>query len=203
MTDEVTTAPQGSALRRRRIIIAALLVLAVAAAAGLWLTGRFPGASPPDGPLEGTNFEKLATRLEADDTGLLWGSLLLHNGTDNDVVLEEVTLDDNPDGVVPDAGPYLWDTDRVELLGSGAVSVHPMPLPSDWRIPPKHQVAGFVIPPHAEQDSVEVVYELPVPDRAVTISGITVRYSTAGRRYQNTYDVAIVACPPGDQKPCE
>jgi hypothetical protein len=63
-------------------------------------------------------------------------------------------------------------------------------------------VTGFRIPPHSEGQSIEVVYEFPVPTRVTELHGITVRYHTRGLAYRKTYDVSIIMCPPSDTQRC-
>lgn len=65
---------------------------------------------------------------------------MLHNATKDDIVLDEVTLADNPQKIRPMGDPYIWDQARVGLLGSGAVSGYPVPLPSTWKLPRQHHV---------------------------------------------------------------
>jgi hypothetical protein len=204
VTDEIIGAPRDHAPGRtaRRRIISVAIAVAVATAGGLWIVGRLPGAPMRAGPLEGTNFEELRARLRPGDTGMLWGSLVLHNSTNNDIVLQQVTLADNPQKIKPSAGPYVWDETRVALLNTGAVSGYQMPLPSTWKLPVKHRVEGFIVPPQDEDGSVEVLYEFPVPDKVTTIKGITVRYRTAGIVYRKTFDVALTMCTPADPEPC-
>ncbi|MEV0897656.1 hypothetical protein [Actinoplanes sp. NPDC049802] len=196
MTSKIT------AVTRGRAVIAAAVAAVVLAAGGTWYALNASGHLLWEGPLMGAHDEIVKTQLEADDTRVLWGSLLLHNDTAHSMVLESVEIADNPGGIALATEPYLWDTDRVALLGTGAVAVHPMPLPSDWKIPPKHAVAGFVISPHAESESVEVLFELQAPPRAATVSGITVTYRTAGWTYRNTYNIQLTICPSTDLKPC-
>ncbi|GAA2617364.1 hypothetical protein [Paractinoplanes durhamensis] len=204
MTDHADTVPRGfPGHGRSRWIVAGTLAVVVLAAFILWLIGRLPGAPLRPGPLEGTNYEELKVRTNTAETGILWGSLQLHNGTGFDVVLDKVTLADNPQNTQPSAGPYIWDTDRVALLNTGSVSGYSIPLPSDWKIPPRHSVKGFRIRPHAEEESVEVLYELPVPTRVTEVHGMTVRYHTRGLAYQRTYDISIIICPPSDGSRCK
>ena len=89
------------------------------------------------------------------------------------------------------------------MLGTGAVSGQHLPLPRDWKIPVRHPVGGYRLPPQEEDASVEVLFELPVPDRTVTIEGLTVRYETAGRAYRKTFPVTITVCAPADPGPCD
>ncbi|MET8147718.1 hypothetical protein ACIBSW_28760 [Actinoplanes sp. NPDC049668] len=189
-------------MNARRIVGASIAVV-IAAVGGLWILGRLPGAPMRAGPLEGTDFEELWAPLRPADTGLLWGSLVLHNPTGHDIVLETVTLADNPGRIAPSAGPYIWDETRVALLDTGSVSAYQLPLPNTWKLPRKHPVKGFTVPPHDEDGSVEVLYELPVPDRPTTIDGIAVRYRTSGITYRRTFDVTITVCPPADTRPCD
>lgn len=133
---------------------------------------------------------------------MLWGSLVLHNSTEDDIVVEQVTLDDNPMKIRPSAGPYIWDESRIALLDTGSVSGYQLPLPSAWKLPVRRTVECFVIRPQREDDSVEVLYEFRVPDETTTIKGINVRYHTAGIVYRKTFDVAITICPPTDFDPC-
>lgn len=203
MTDQVAVAPRGPAPgRTRRRILAAGAVVAVVVAAGLWIIGRLPGAPMREGPLEGNTAEVIRVPTETIHTGLLWGTLVLHNGTSKDIVLEQITLADKPQKLIPSAGPYIWDEGRVALINGGAISAYTLPLPSKFTIPPRHRVEGFTIAPQAEDGSVEVVYEFPLPDTAVTVKGITVRYRTAGIVYRKTYDVTLTICAPSDPKPC-
>ncbi|MFG1995775.1 hypothetical protein ACGFJ7_37970 [Actinoplanes sp. NPDC048988] len=186
-------------------MLAATAVLAclLVAAGALWLTGRAPSSVPlRAGPLEGTDFEQLRARTQPSQAGLLWGSLLLHNSTSGDIVLDEITLAGNPQGLEPTAGPYLWGPDRVALLDTGAVSGYALPLPKAWKIPPRHEVANFRIAPQPEQESVEVLFEFPVPTRTSELHGITVRYHTGGLGYQKTFDVNLTVCAPDDPSPC-
>jgi len=183
-------------------IVAALIAVVVLSAGVLLVLGRLPGAPMRDGPLEGTRFEELRATLRSGDTGLLWGSLVLHNPTAKDVVLDEVGLAGNPQGLKPSAGPYLWDMTRVELLDTGAVSGYALPLPSSWRLPRPIPVSGYVLPPGGEDDSVEVLYEFPVPQRTSVLTGMTVGYHTGGIAYRKTYDVTLTVCPPDDHRSC-
>ncbi|GAA2469196.1 hypothetical protein [Winogradskya humida] len=187
---------------RRRVIGASIAVL-VAAVAVLWIVGRLPGAPMRAGPLEGTNFENLRARIRPGDTGMLWGSLVLHNPTRDDIVLDKVSLADNPQKIKPSAGPYIWDETRVALLDTGAVSGYQMPLPSTWKLPVKHPVEGFTIPPQDDDGSVEVLYEFPAPETATTVKGISVRYRTAGMIYRKTFDVTLTMCAVADPEPCD
>ncbi|UQU65128.1 hypothetical protein COUCH_01885 [Couchioplanes caeruleus] len=203
MTGAVAGAPPVSGVRRtRRLLIVAAAVVVAAVVAGLWVVGRLPGVPLRDGPLEGTNYEELWQKTKPTDTGMLWGSLVLHNSTKSDIVLVDVALAD-PDGIVPSAGPYIWGEDRVAMIGSAAVSGYKFPLPAEWKIPPKHAVAGYRIRPQAESDSVEVLYELPVPRRTSTIRGIAVRYRTAGITYRRTFDVILTICAPTEPERCD
>jgi hypothetical protein len=204
VTDEVTAAPRDLVPGRtaRRHIIAASIAVVVAAVGVLWIVGRLPGAPMRVGPLEGTNFEELRVPMRPGDTGMLWGSLVLHNSTRDDIVLDQVTLADNPQKIKPSAGPYIWDETRVALLNTGAVSGYQMPLPSSWKLPVKHPAEGFTVAPQDEDGSIEVLYEFPVPEKTTTVKGITVRYRTAGITYRKTFDVTLTICAPADPKPC-
>ncbi|GAA0572569.1 hypothetical protein GCM10010172_66400 [Paractinoplanes ferrugineus] len=185
------------------IAAAAVLACALAAAGVLWLTGRGSSSAPlRAGPLEGTNFEELRARTEPSQSGLLWGSLVLHNPTKNDIVLHEVTLAGNPQSLEPTTAPYLWGPDRVALLGTGAVSGYALPLPAAWKIPPRHEVTNYRIAPQTEEESVEVVFEFPVPTHTSELHGITVRYRMNGLAYRKTFDVNLTICAPEDPSPC-
>ncbi|WP_305783582.1 hypothetical protein [Symbioplanes lichenis] len=85
---------------------------------------------------------------------------------------------------------------------SGAVSGYQLPLPTDWRLPVRHRVAGYTIRPQSEDSSVEVLYEFPVPGATSRIEGITVRYRAGGIAYRKTFDVAITICAPAGPRPC-
>lgn len=54
----------------------------------------------------------------------------------------------------------------------------------------------------AGDGSVEVLYEFPVPEKTSTITGITVRYHSAGIAYRKTFGVTITICAPADPRPC-
>jgi hypothetical protein len=184
--------------RRGRIVASVVVAVVVPALGTMLVIGRPSALTLREGPLQGTTFEEVRAPVEPSHTGVLWGSLVLHNPTAQDIVLDDVRIARNADQLEPSAGPYVWDGSRVVLLGAGAVSAYQMPLPRTWNLPQKHPVAGFVIPPGDEDDSVEVLYEFPVPDRPSTIQGITVRYHAGVLSYRKTFDIAITIVPPAD-----
>ncbi|MEV4347760.1 hypothetical protein AB0J83_25165 [Actinoplanes sp. NPDC049596] len=185
--------------RERRRAMWAAAAVAVAASAS-WL----PGVPLRAGPLEGTTFEELHARTDPSQAGILWGSLLLHNPTGKTITIDGVRIAGNPQALEPSAGPYIWDVDRYELLGTGAISAYQLPLPpAKFTIPPRHEAKGFRIPPHAEEDSIEVVYEFPIPTRTSELHGITVSYHVGGLAYRKTYDIHLTICAPNDPDPCD
>ena len=203
MTDHLASAPRNHVPgRARRLIVGAAAAAATLVLVGLWIFGRLPGAPVRSGPLEGTNFEDLRIPLRPADTGVLWGSLVLHNSTKSDITLENVSFARNPANIDPIGSPYVWDETRVALLDTGAVSGYQLPLPSTWHLPQKHAVSGYRIPPQKEDGSVEIVYELPVPTATSTVDGITVRYRAGGIIYRKTFGVSITVCPPGESARC-
>jgi hypothetical protein len=194
----------GLAPRRSRwsLIAAAIVILLILAGTSLWILGRLPGTPMRAGPLEGTDFEELRAPTKQTYTGLLWGSLLLHNSTDTDIILEKAYIAGNPQQVTPTASPYIWDETRVELLNTGAISGHELPLPSTWKLPTRHPLNGYRIPPQNEETSIEVLFELPIPDRTTILKGITIEYQTGGIRFRKTFDVNLTICAPADPAPC-
>lgn len=145
---------------------------------------------------------------------MLWGVLESQNRSGRTVVLDSVKFAENPDHVALLSDPYVWDESRFDLLGMGGLAAYPLPLPERWKeLPVRHAVQGYAITsgqrvesgdPVAEYDggSAEVLFELAVPERAATVSGITLRYHVGPLAYEKTYDASVTLCPPGDLEPC-
>jgi len=203
VSDEADSAsPDGRGRTVRRRLVLALAAAMVAAAAILWIVGRLPGAPLRDGPLDGVDGEAIWAPLQARDSGVLWGSLLLHNPTGQTVTLDAVSFAANPQHLMPSVGPYIWDESRYKLLNTAAVSGYKLPLPADWKLPRQYPVKGYRIAPQDGDTDIEVLYEFPVPEHAGTVDGITVRYRVGAVTYGKTFGVSITVCPPSDPLPC-
>ncbi|BCY08627.1 hypothetical protein [Actinoplanes sp. L3-i22] len=201
MTDSLV-APRGSDSRRfTRAWIAGLAAVALSGLAFLVIGGRIPGIPCLPGPLEGASGVSVTVPLRPSDTGALWGALILHNAAVDGLVLESVSLADNPDGLAPSRSPYIWDDSRVAMLGFASVAAYNLPLPASWRIPVEQSLAGYRMR-KSEDATVEVLVEFAPPEKASTVSGIAVRYRVGWRTYRKVFDLAVTLCPPADTKPC-
>jgi hypothetical protein len=188
------------------IAVAVLVVLG----GGLALTGRVPGVPRREGPLEGTSGVDARMPVGAGHKGAIWGNLVLENHSGSTVVLDSVEVAGNPQRLRQLAPAYLWDQDRVDLLGFSTVDGHQLPLPATWRLPPRRDVAGFELrstgrdePAGNQVNDVEVLLEFGVPQRASALTGITVDYHIGWLAYRKTFDISFTVCPPADREPCD
>ncbi|MBB2949001.1 hypothetical protein FB565_008787 [Actinoplanes lutulentus] len=183
-------------------VISRVAVVGVLGAAALWAFGVVPASLMRTGPLEGPSRTALRLPLLARDTGALWGRLVLRNPTEHDIHLRDVSFASNPQQLVPVVEPYVWDESRADVIRAAEISWQ-LPIPHSWNVAELHPAQGYTIRPQDGDDSVEVVFELPKPEAAATIDGVTVRYRSLGITYQRTFDLAVVICPPADWKPCQ
>jgi hypothetical protein len=208
--------PLEEARRRRRarvITISAFVVTMVMVSAGAALNGRVPGVPLREGPLDGSSGITGAMPVYERHTGAIWGSLVLENRSGSTIVLDSVTVSDNPQRLSQPVQPYIWDEKRSEVSGFATVD-HQLPLPPEWQLPAKHEVKGYILrsastqqPQGADDEGysgpdAEVLIEFGVPQRASTVSGITVRYHVGWLAYSKTFDLKLTLCPQNDLSPC-
>lgn len=202
-------------LRHRPALIAGGVVVALTALASVALSGLLPGVPLRAGPLEGSAGSGTAP-LRATDTGMVLG-LELENRSGSQIVLDSVEVAENPGRVPLLTEPYLWDD--LPIPGVGAISFYSLPLPKEWKIPPRLSVRGHVIKSGARREPVkvnetepdetdytgghpEVLIEFAPPARAFEFSGITVDYHIGWQAFHKTFPMTVTMCPPNDPGPC-
>jgi hypothetical protein len=188
--------------RRTAVIATATVVVVVG---GLLVTGRLPGAPRREGPLEGTSGVAARLPVAATDEGVIWGNLVLENHSGATVVLDSVQVARNPEKLRQLVPAYLWDQDRLDHLDSATVDGYQLPLPAQWRLPPRREVDGFELRStgRAESagdtlDDVEVLLEFDVPQRVSPLTGITVDYHVGWINYRRTFDISLTVFPRAD-----
>ena len=215
------SSPEPSALRalsprraRRRpgrttIITVAVAVL-VMIGGSLVLAGQVPGVPLREGPLEGTSGVAARMPVAAKDKGAIWGNLVLENHSGSTIVLDSIEVAQNPQKLRQLTAAYIWDQNRVDLLGFSTVDGYPLPLPATWRLPPRRDVDGFELKSTDLSETegntlndVEVLLEFDVPQRASPLTGITVKYHVGLLAYRKTFDISFTLCPSTDRQPCD
>ena len=186
-------------IKKLRVIISSGIAVSLVVVSAGVLSGRVPGFPMREGPLEGPSGVTLAAPVRAEHTGAIWGSLVLENHSGSAIVLDSVTVADNPQNLPQTVPPYLWDKTRIERLGFATVD-RQLPLPAEWRLPERLPVQGHVLEP--APDDAEVLIEFGVPQRTSTVSGITVRYHVGWLAYRKTFDLKLTLCPPADRGAC-
>jgi hypothetical protein len=210
--------PLAQDLRRRhirtRLVISAVIVTIITLGAAA-LAGRLPGVPLRDGPLEGVDGVTLGLPLRPTDTGALWGNLPLENRSGSSIVLDSVEVADNVDDLPLLSEPYIWDDSRVQTLGVGSVDSYQLPLPTDWKLPAKHKINGYVLKSGTdaqieqasekgyEGPTAEVLFEFAVPKRPSPLRGITVHYRVGWLAYSRTFDTTQIFCPSDDRALCK
>jgi hypothetical protein len=189
---------------RRRLVLVTLGIALAAGAVLAALTLRSWG----DGPLTADEENVSVTvPIAPGKTGVAWGNLELHNPTSSPLTLDSVTLTPaSAEKLVTRI--YVWDEDRLPIANSRTMIVWTTPLPKEWDQVPRHPVAGHVVPPEAESSEEikigpEIVIEFAVPERAVTVTAITIHYHAARHAHQKTFQNAITICPPTDPNLCK
>ena len=161
-----------------------------------------------EGPLSADEENIVVTiPLHPGETGIAWGNLELHNRGSSPLTLDSVTLTPASTQKTLVKRTYVWDEDRLGIADARTLVAYQMPLPTEWNQVPRHPVAGHVVPPEAESSEKikigpEIVVEFAVPERAVTVTAITVRYHAGRHAYEKTFQNAITICPPTDLHLC-
>jgi hypothetical protein len=125
---------------------------------------------------------------------------------------------ENPDKVKLLAGPYVWGD--LNIPGVGAISGYPLPLPAGWRVPRREKVEGFAIASGARRKPLkmnesapeeapytgghpEIMIEFARPERASTVTGVTVDYRIGWQAFRKTFDMSLTMCPRNESGPCD
>jgi hypothetical protein len=200
--------------RRGRLLWVGAGIAIAIAVGGAALGGVLPGVPLRAGPLEGVDGVYASLPVRPTDTGVLWGVLNLENRSGSPIVLDSVTVAENPDHLPLLKPPYIWDEFRVKTLGFNGTDAYQLPLPAKWKLPPERKVSGFELKSRTSEQidqgevgdgevpSVEVLFEFAPPKKPTKLNGITVRYHIGPLAYRRTFDTSIVFCPINDLGPC-
>jgi hypothetical protein len=209
-------ASPGRARRRRYLFVLGIVVTVclLATLAVAVINGKITGVALRDGPIEGPEGVTATLPLKADNTGAIWGMLVLVNHSGATIVLDSVSVSQNPQQLEQLTEPYVWDSTRVKALNAGSLDVYALPLPAEWNLPAKRPVKGFElksIPRATEEqaqdpdylpDEAEIIFEFAMPTRASTVADLVVQYHVGWRTYRKTFRNKLTLCPPNDKGPC-
>ena len=171
--------------RRPRLIAAlALIGVAVLATAGVVV---FRGGYEPGGPLASAR-ETSVTTHSAPGEPMTWGTVLPENPTDSDIVLELVEPSEPATGLT--------------VLGIGVNDPREAPVGTADGYPAAGvtpaDVSGAVMTPRdGNAPYLQVIVGVSLDD--VTegrISGLRIRYTNAGHRYETVLSDALIVVPP-------
>jgi hypothetical protein len=210
---QLDDAPRPRRFRPRLLWVT--VIVGVLAVGGAALGGVLPGVPLRAGPLQGVEGVTLSAPVRPADTGVLWGVLVLTNPSSQQIVLDSVTVAENPGQLPLLRPPYIWDESRTDILGFNGTDGHQLPLPADWNLPPEREVSGFILKSATpepsdeaemtgpESPSANVLFEFAPPKKRSKLTGITVEYHIGPVSYRRTFDTSIVLCPIADLGPCE